>query len=59
MLTFMGELHLDEEVTCEFCSASVHFKDLRMSGEALIEHLMKIAAKKFHGDPTYRPRLIA
>jgi hypothetical protein len=29
------------------------------SVEALIEHLMKIAAEKIHGDLTYRPRLIA
>ena len=56
-MMFIGELDLDDELACKFCGESVHFKDLRTSsGEALIDHLMRTAADKFHGDLTYRPR---
>ena len=56
-MLFVGELDLDDEVACKLCGASTLVKDLRTStGEALIDHLMRTAADKFHGDVTYRPR---
>ena len=55
-MLFLGELDLDDEVTCKLCATSTHVKDLRTStGETLIDHLMRTAADKFHGDVTYRP----
>jgi transcription elongation factor Elf1 len=55
-MLFVGELDLEEELTCKLCGASNRVKQLRTrSGEALIDHLMRMAADKFHGDLTYRP----
>jgi hypothetical protein len=54
---FVGELDLEDEVTCRLCGTARKVKDLRTSfGESLIDHLMRTAADKFHGDLTYRPR---
>ena len=56
-MMFVGELDLEDDVTCRLCGTSTRIKDLRTtSGEALIDHLMRTAADKFHGDRTYRPR---
>ena len=56
-MLFVGELELGDEVACKLCGTSTLVKDLRTStGEALIDHLMRTAADKFHGDVTYRPR---
>jgi len=55
-MLFLGELDLDDEITCKLCGTGTHVKDLRTStGETLIDHLMRTAADKFHGDVTYRP----
>jgi len=56
-MLFVGELDLDDELVCKLCGTSTRVKDLRTStGEALIDHLMRTAADKFHGDVTYRPK---
>ena len=55
-MLFVGELDLDDELACKLCGTSTLVKDLRTpTGEALIDHLMRTAADKFHGDVTYRP----
>lgn len=56
-MLFVGELDLDDELACKLCGTSTLVKDLRTAtGEPLIDHLMRTAADKFHGDMTYRPR---
>ena len=56
-MMFVGEMDLEDEISCKLCGTSTQVKDLQTSsGETLIQHLMRLAADKFHTDVTYRPR---
>jgi hypothetical protein len=56
-MMFIGEVDLDDETACKLCGTSMYVKDLRTTtGEALIDHLMRNAADKFHGGPSTAAR---
>ena len=57
-VTSIEEVDIDDDFSCEMCGASVDARELTTpSGEKLIDHLMRLAADKFHGDETYRDAL--
>jgi len=55
MVTTIAEVDINDEFRCEMCGATLDARDLKTSsGERLIDHLMRLAADKFHGDEAYR-----
>ena len=54
-VTSITEIDINDEFKCDMCGATVDARDLKTSsGETLIDHLMRLAADKFHGDEKYR-----
>ena len=57
-VTSIAEVDINDEFKCDMCGATVDARDLKTSsGETLIDHLMRLAADKFHGDEAYRDAL--
>jgi hypothetical protein len=54
-VTSIAEVDINDDFKCDMCGCSVDARELKTpTGERLIDHLMRLAADKFHGDEKYR-----
>jgi hypothetical protein len=53
----IGEVDLHDEFKCDMCGESMPMHELKTAwGQRLVDHMMALAADKFHTRTEYKPR---